>query len=101
MPSDEESATAPAVRPLWPVLHFHSMSTSARRVHYTYAQYLALEEHSAVRHEFLDGEIYAMAGGSPDHAALAAASSASWAASSPQAAGPSLPTSGCASQRPA
>jgi Uma2 family endonuclease len=49
------------------------MSTSARRVHYTYAQYLALEEHSAVRHEFLDGEIYAMAGGSPDHAALAAA----------------------------
>ena len=26
-----------------------------------------------MRHEFLDGEIYAMAGGSPDHAALAAA----------------------------
>ena len=49
------------------------MSTSARRVHYTYAQYLALEEHSTVRHEFLDGEIYAMAGGSPDHAGLAAA----------------------------
>lgn len=46
---------------------------SARRVHYTYAQYLALEEESSVRHEFLDGEIYAMAGGSPDHAALAAA----------------------------
>jgi Uma2 family endonuclease len=42
-------------------------------VHYTYAQYLALEEHSGVRHEFLDGEIYAMAGGSPDHAGLAAA----------------------------
>jgi Uma2 family endonuclease len=49
------------------------MSTSARRVHYPYAQYLALEEHSGVRHEFLDGEIYAMACGSPDHAALAAA----------------------------
>jgi Uma2 family endonuclease len=49
------------------------MSTSARRVHYTYADYLALEEASPVRHEFLDGEIYAMAGGSPDHAALAAA----------------------------
>jgi len=28
---------------------------------------------SAVRHEFLDGEIYAMAGGSVLHAALAAA----------------------------
>ena len=49
------------------------MSTSTRRVHYTYAQYLALEEESSVRHEFLDGEIYAMAGGSPDHAALAGA----------------------------
>jgi Uma2 family endonuclease len=48
------------------------MSTSARRVHYTYAEYLALEEESSVRHEYLDGEIYAMAGGSPDHAALAA-----------------------------
>lgn len=48
------------------------MST-ARRVHYTYAEYLALEEESSVRHEYLDGEIYAMAGGSPDHAAPAAA----------------------------
>ena len=46
---------------------------SPRRVHYTYAQYLVLEEESSVRHEYLDGEIYAMAGGSPDHAALAAA----------------------------
>ena len=49
------------------------MSTSARRVHYTYAEYLVLEEESSIRHEYLDGEIYAMAGGSPDHAALAAA----------------------------
>ena len=49
------------------------MSTSTRRVHYTYAEYLALEEESSVRHEYLDGEMYAMAGGSPDHAALAAA----------------------------
>jgi Uma2 family endonuclease len=49
------------------------MSTSLRRVHYTYAEYLALEEESSVRHEFLNGEIYAMAGGSPDHAALAGA----------------------------
>jgi Uma2 family endonuclease len=31
------------------------------------------EEESSIRHEYLDGEIYAMAGGSPDHAALAAA----------------------------
>ncbi|HWU89962.1 MAG TPA: Uma2 family endonuclease [Kofleriaceae bacterium] len=49
------------------------MSSSARRLHYTYREYLALEEESAVRHEYLDGEIYAMAGGTPDHASLAAA----------------------------
>ncbi|MBI4264900.1 MAG: Uma2 family endonuclease [Acidobacteria bacterium] len=47
-------------------------STTARRLHYTYEQYVALEEESSIRHEYLDGEIYAMAGGSPDHAALAA-----------------------------
>jgi len=39
---------------------------------YTYADYLALEQASNVKHEFLDGEIYAMAGGTPTHAALAA-----------------------------
>lgn len=48
------------------------MTFTARGVHYTYEQYVALEEVSTVRHEYLDGEIYAMAGGSPDHAALAA-----------------------------
>jgi Uma2 family endonuclease len=40
-------------------------------MHYAYADYLSLEESSPVRHEYLDGEIYAMAGGTPDHAALA------------------------------
>ena len=55
------------------MLHSKSISTSIRRVHYTYAEYLVLEEAGLVKHEFLDGEIYAMAGGSPDHAALAAA----------------------------
>jgi Uma2 family endonuclease len=38
--------------------------------HYTYREYLALEEISNVKHEFLDGEIYAMAGGSVTHAGL-------------------------------
>lgn len=46
----------------------------ARRVHrYTYADYVALELHSSTKHEFLEGEIYAMAGGSEEHSALAAA----------------------------
>lgn len=50
-----------------------AMSSTARRMHYTYEQYRLLEDESTVRHEYLDGEIYAMAGGSPDHAALASA----------------------------
>ena len=49
------------------------MSTTARRLHYTYAEYLRLEADSPIKHEYLNGEIYAMAGGTPDHAALAAA----------------------------
>jgi Uma2 family endonuclease len=45
---------------------------TVRAVHqYTYREYLALEEVSTVKHEFLDGEIYAMAGGSVMHAGLA------------------------------
>ena len=44
-----------------------------RRVHrYTYADYVALELLSTTKHEFLEGEIYAMAGGSEEHSALAA-----------------------------
>lgn len=42
-------------------------------MHYTYAEYLALEGESPIRHEYFEGEIYAMAWGTPDHAALAAA----------------------------
>ena len=37
---------------------------------YTFKEYLDLESASNVKHEFLDGEIYAMAGGTPRHAAL-------------------------------
>jgi Uma2 family endonuclease len=40
---------------------------------YTLEDYLSVEEMSAVRHEFLDGEIFAIAGGTPEHAALSAA----------------------------
>ena len=38
---------------------------------YTYADYAAVERDSPTKHEFLDGEIYAMAGGSEEHSALA------------------------------
>lgn len=39
---------------------------------FTFEDYLALEETSTVKHEFLDGIVWAMAGGTPDHGALAA-----------------------------
>ena len=48
------------------------MSYPAPRHRYTFEQYLVLEEDGAVRHEFFDGDIYALAGGTPEHAALAA-----------------------------
>lgn len=53
------------------------MTLPARLHHYSFRDYLAVEEMSTVKHEFLDGEIYAMAGGSPLHAALSAAVAAS------------------------
>jgi Uma2 family endonuclease len=40
---------------------------------YSFADYLAFEEGSNTKHEFLDGEIYGMAGGTPEHAALSVA----------------------------
>jgi hypothetical protein len=40
---------------------------------YTFADYTRLEADGPIRHEYLDGEIYAMAGGTPEHAALAMA----------------------------
>jgi Uma2 family endonuclease len=43
------------------------------RHRYTFQEYLAIEEIARVRHEFYAGDIYAMAGGTPEHAAMAAA----------------------------
>jgi Uma2 family endonuclease len=52
------------------------MSHVARSRHaFTYADFLAHEEASSDKHEFLDGDIYAMAGGTPEHAALSVAAS--------------------------
>ena len=46
------------------------MTASARSVRFTRAEYAALERSSNVKHEFLDGVVYAMAGDSPEHAAI-------------------------------
>jgi Uma2 family endonuclease len=43
------------------------------RLHrHTYGDYVAVEQTSLTKHEFFDGEIYAMAGGTEEHSALAA-----------------------------
>jgi Uma2 family endonuclease len=44
--------------------------TTARRLHYTYAEYLRALEDSSIKLEFCDGVIYAMAGGTVAHGQL-------------------------------
>ena len=43
------------------------------RVHYTVEDYLEFEDGNEAKHEYLDGQILAMAGGTPEHAALSLA----------------------------
>jgi Uma2 family endonuclease len=49
------------------------MTSPAHNIHYSWADYLALESASNVKHEYLEGQIYGMAGGTPEQAALKAA----------------------------
>ena len=46
------------------------MAEPARKLSLSYEDYLAIEDEAAVRHEFLDGEVFAMAGGTIRHSAL-------------------------------
>lgn len=46
-------------------------AVSSKRM--TFKEYIAFEERSELRHEFEDGEVFAMAGGTPEHAALVSA----------------------------
>lgn len=48
------------------------MSVARRRISYSVAEYTELEDYSNVRHELLDGQILAMAGGTPEHATYCA-----------------------------
>lgn len=48
------------------------MVTAVTRPRATLDEYVRLEAHANVKHEFVDGWIFAMAGGTPEHAALAA-----------------------------
>jgi Uma2 family endonuclease len=48
-----------------------AMSAIPRHARYTLDEYRRLEEYSNVKHEFLDGAVYAMGGGTPEHGARA------------------------------
>lgn len=52
---------------------YASRVSNAKRLHYSYAEYLELLERSTFKLEYADGVIYAMAGGTIAHAQLAAA----------------------------
>ncbi|GAC1352100.1 MAG: Uma2 family endonuclease [Polyangiales bacterium] len=47
--------------------------TAASRPRFTVEEYVRLEDHANVKHEYFDGQIFAMAGGTPEHAAMASA----------------------------
>lgn len=51
------------------------MVQAAAKTALTFAQYLERERVSEVKHELIQGEMFAMAGGTPEHARLAAAMS--------------------------
>lgn len=48
------------------------MTSAVPHHRHTFREYLLIEEMSGVKHEYFDGEIFAMAGGTPEHAALCA-----------------------------
>lgn len=49
------------------------MTQVSLRRSYTFREYIQLEEFANVKHEYFNGDIYAMAGGTLEHAALSAA----------------------------
>ena len=51
------------------------MPTAPHHV-FTYAEYLERERETGLKHEFVDGQVFAMVGGTPEHARLIAAMSA-------------------------
>src|SRR5262245_16883203 len=44
----------------------------AARHRFTFAEYVSIEEDSGIKLEFVDGGVFAMSGGTPEHAGLTA-----------------------------
>jgi Uma2 family endonuclease len=47
--------------------------SAATRPRYSIEEYVRIEEHANLKHEYLDGQVLAMAGGTPEHARMASA----------------------------
>lgn len=47
--------------------------SAATRPRYSIEEYVRIEEYANLKHEFLDGQVWAMAGGTPEHARMASA----------------------------
>ena len=48
------------------------MVNPARKLSYTFAEYIAIDDASATKHEYVNGEIFAMSGGTVKHGQIAA-----------------------------
>jgi len=48
------------------------MADAARKLSSTFAEYLAVDEAGELKHEYVNGEIFAMSGGTPEHSQIAA-----------------------------
>jgi len=53
-----------------PACYSPPMTSAAPAERMSYANYLAFERASDTKHEYVNGQVYAMAGGSPEHARL-------------------------------
>lgn len=47
------------------------MATNPQKEYWTVEEYLAYEEETGIKHEYIDGEIFAMAGGTDNHSWIA------------------------------
>ncbi len=53
------------------MLRYRSMAHAAHH-RFTFDEYLRVEEDSGTKHEFVSGSVYAMSGGTPEHAGITA-----------------------------
>jgi len=54
----------------------YHMVTNPQKEYWTVEEYLAYEEETGIKHEYIDGEIFAMAGGTDNHSRIAMNASA-------------------------